>query len=97
MYPYNRHWPYLVAHCLLHRLIRITEAMKEPRKFPPVELMHGFHCGLLTGFGVMGYMTYGSNDQTVVIVTLPRDTFVKAVLPFLKPEEKRLEEHQFAS
>ncbi|KAJ9120617.1 hypothetical protein QFC22_002546 [Naganishia vaughanmartiniae] len=62
-------------------LIPITEAMKEPQKFPRV--LTGcmvFVAMLFTGFGVMGYMAYGSDIQTVVIVNLPQDDkFVQAV------------------
>lgn len=62
-------------------LIPITEAMKEPQKFPRV--LSGcmvFVATLFTGFGVMGYMAYGSDIQTVVIVNLPQDDkFVQAV------------------
>jgi amino acid permease len=49
-------------------LIPITEAMKEPQKFPHV--LSGcmvFVATLFTGFGVMGYMAYGSDIQTVVM------------------------------
>lgn len=64
-----------------YRLIPITEAMKEPQKFPRV--LTGcmvFVAMLFTGFGVMGYMAYGSDIQTVVIVNLPQDDkFVQAV------------------
>ena len=39
-----------------------------------------FVATLFTGFGVMGYMAYGSDIQTVVIVNLPQDDkFVQAV------------------
>lgn len=55
--------------------------MKEPQKFPRV--LSGCMVGvaaLFTGFGVMGYMAYGSDIQTVVIVNLPQDDkFVQAV------------------
>jgi proton-coupled amino acid transporter len=55
--------------------------MKEPQKFPHV--LSGcmvFVATLFTGFGVMGYMAYGSDIQTVVIVNLPQDDkFVQAV------------------
>lgn len=39
-----------------------------------------FVATLFTTFGVMGYMAYGSDIQTVVIVNLPQDDkFVQAV------------------
>ncbi|KAI5450432.1 hypothetical protein NCC49_003055 [Naganishia albida] len=62
-------------------LIPITEAMKEPQKFPRVlSWCMVFVATLFTGFGVMGYMAYGSDIQTVVIVNLPQDDkFVQAV------------------
>ncbi|KAJ9095765.1 hypothetical protein QFC19_007478 [Naganishia cerealis] len=61
--------------------ILVGQAMKEPQKFPRV--LTGcmvFVALLFTGFGVMGYMAYGSDIQTVVIVNLPQDDkFVQAV------------------
>ncbi|KAJ9105499.1 hypothetical protein QFC21_001870 [Naganishia friedmannii] len=59
----------------------LVGSMKEPQKFPRV--LTGcmlFVAMLFTGFGVMGYMAYGSDIQTVVIVNLPQDDkFVQAV------------------
>jgi proton-coupled amino acid transporter len=65
----------------MRSLIPITEAMKEPEKFPRVlSWCMLFVATLFTGFGVMGYMAYGSDIQTVVIVNLPQDDkFVQAV------------------
>ncbi|KAK4685254.1 solute carrier family 36 (proton-coupled amino acid transporter), partial [Tremellales sp. Uapishka_1] len=62
-------------------VIPITESMKEPRKFPMV--LSGVMAAvaiLFTGAGLMSYMAYGSEIQTVVIVNLPQDDkFVQAV------------------
>lgn len=62
-------------------IIPITEAMKEPEKFPKV--LSGVMVGvasLFALFGVMGYAAYGPDIQTVVIVNLPQDDkFVQAV------------------
>lgn len=55
--------------------------MREPHKFPKV--LSGVMvivAILFSSFGVMGYMAYGSDIQTVVIVNLPQDQkFVQVV------------------
>lgn len=62
-------------------VIPITESMREPHKFPKV--LSGVMlivAILFSSFGVMGYMAYGSDIQTVVIVNLPQDQkFVQVV------------------
>lgn len=67
--------------CSRSSIIPITEAMKEPEKFPRV--LSGVMVGvasLFALFGVMGYAAYGPDIQTVVIVNLPQDDkFVQAV------------------
>jgi proton-coupled amino acid transporter len=77
---------YLFASSILSllRIIPITEAMKEPHKFPKV--LTGVMIGVATlfaGFGVMGYAAYGSNIQTVVIVNLPQEQKFVQVVQFL--------------
>lgn len=67
-----------------HSIIPITEAMKEPHKFPKV--LTGVMIGvaaLFTTFGVLGYAAYGSDIQTVVIVNLPQDKKFVQVTQFL--------------
>jgi proton-coupled amino acid transporter len=55
--------------------------MKEPKKFPGV--LSGVMLVvaiLFGGAGAVGYMAYGSDIQTVVLVNLPQDDkFVQAV------------------
>jgi proton-coupled amino acid transporter len=55
--------------------------MKEPKKFPAV--LSGVMLVvaiLFGGAGAVGYMAYGSDIQTVVLVNLPQeDKFVQAV------------------
>lgn len=62
-------------------VIPVTEAMKEPTKFPKV--LSGVMVGvmiLFAGAGVLAYAAYGSDIQTVVIVNLPQDSrFVNVV------------------
>lgn len=55
--------------------------MRQPQKFPPVLSGVMFVVAVLfAGFGVLGYATYGSDIQTVVLVNLPQeDKFVQAV------------------
>lgn len=65
-------------------IIPITEAMKEPHRFP--KALTGVMIGvatLFTGFGVMGYAAYGPDIQTVVIVNLPQDDKFVQVVQFL--------------
>lgn len=65
----------------LTRIIPITESMREPHKFP--RALSGVMVAvsiLFAGAGAMGYMSYGSKIQTVVLVNLPQDDkFVQAV------------------
>jgi proton-coupled amino acid transporter len=55
--------------------------MREPHKFPKVlSGVMAVVAVLFASFGVMGYMAYGSDIQTVVIVNLPQDQkFVQVV------------------
>lgn len=55
--------------------------MKEPKKFPGVlSAVMLVVAVLFGGAGAVGYMAYGSDIQTVVLVNLPQDDkFVQAV------------------
>ncbi|GAA5935953.1 uncharacterized protein JCM15063_001858 [Sporobolomyces koalae] len=61
-------------------VIPITESMKDPHKFPKV--LSGVMVGIMflfAGAGVLSYLTYGKDIQTVVFVNLPQDDkFVNA-------------------
>jgi proton-coupled amino acid transporter len=77
-----------LSKCITNRLpsslIPITEAMKEPHKFPKVLTFVMVGVALLfAGFGIMGYSAYGSDIQTVVIVNLPQDKKFVQVVQFL--------------
>ncbi|KZS92496.1 hypothetical protein SISNIDRAFT_412510 [Sistotremastrum niveocremeum HHB9708] len=62
-------------------VIPITDAMKEPRKFP--KALSGvmiFLMFLFAGAGALSYLTFGSKVQAVVLVNLPQDSrFVQSV------------------
>ncbi|PVG04470.1 hypothetical protein CPB86DRAFT_748063 [Serendipita vermifera] len=62
-------------------VIPITDAMREPHKFPAVLTgVMFFLIFLFGGAGVLSYAAYGSDIQTVVIKNLPQDhKFVQAV------------------
>jgi len=65
-------------------VIPITDAMKEPRKFPAV--LTGVMlvlAVLFAGGGVMSYLTFGENVQTVVIVNLDAENKLVQVVQFL--------------
>ncbi|TFY57488.1 hypothetical protein EVJ58_g6989 [Rhodofomes roseus] len=79
-------WPLLIGTAVfsfegIGLVIPITDAMKEPRKFPKV--LTGvmlFLMVLFCGGGVMSYLTFGSDVQTVVIVNLDATSkFTQAV------------------
>ncbi|KAI0784285.1 transmembrane amino acid transporter protein-domain-containing protein [Abortiporus biennis] len=79
-------WPLLIGTAVfsfegIGLVIPITDAMKEPRKFPAV--LSGvmiFLMFLFCGGGVMSYLTFGSDVQTVVIVNLDTSSkFTQAV------------------
>jgi len=79
-------WPLLIGTAVfsfegIGLVIPITDAMKEPRKFPAV--LSGvmiFLMFLFCGGGVMSYLTFGSEVQTVVIVNLDTtNKFTQAV------------------
>lgn len=82
-------WPLLIGTAVfsfegIGLVIPITDAMKEPRKFPAV--LTGvmlFLMVLFCGGGVMSYLTFGANVQTVVIVNLDTTSkFTQAVQLF---------------
>ncbi|GAA5956652.1 hypothetical protein JCM21900_002327 [Sporobolomyces salmonicolor] len=65
-------------------IIPITESMKHPHKFPKV--LTGVMVGvmiLFAGAGVLAYLTYGSDIQTVVFVNLPQDDKLVNAAQFL--------------
>ncbi|TFK69689.1 hypothetical protein BDN72DRAFT_870584 [Pluteus cervinus] len=52
-------------------VIPITDAMREPKKFPKVLTgVMVFLCVLFGGAGILGYLTFGKDVQTVVLVNL---------------------------
>ncbi len=56
---------------LIAQVIPITDAMKEPKKFPAV--ISAVMAGLLVlfgGAGALAYLTFGSDIKTVVLVNL---------------------------
>ncbi|GAA6014180.1 hypothetical protein JCM11491_004130 [Sporobolomyces phaffii] len=61
-------------------VIPITESMKDPHKFPKV--LSGVMVGIMflfAGAGILSYLAYGKDIQTVVFVNLPQDDkFVNA-------------------
>ncbi|CCL98797.1 uncharacterized protein FIBRA_00802 [Fibroporia radiculosa] len=71
-----KEWPLLIGTAVfsfegIGLVIPITDAMREPRKFPKV--LTGvmlFLMVLFCGGGVMSYLTFGADVQTVVIVNL---------------------------
>jgi len=65
-------------------VIPITDAMREPRKFPAV--LSGvmiFLMFLFGGAGVLSYAAYGAEVQTVILVNLPTDQKFVQVVQFL--------------
>ncbi|KAL4260108.1 amino acid/polyamine transporter 2 family protein [Pleurotus pulmonarius] len=65
-------------------VIPITDAMREPHKFPKV--LTGVMIGLIFlfgGAGVLAYMTFGSEIQTVVLVNLDADSKMVQSVQFL--------------
>jgi len=65
-------------------IIPITDAMKEPKKFPKV--LTGvmlFLIVLFGGAGVLSYLTFGDKIQTVVLVNLDSESKVLQVVQFL--------------
>ncbi|KZT73071.1 hypothetical protein DAEQUDRAFT_808609 [Daedalea quercina L-15889] len=82
-------WPLLIGTAVfsfegIGLIIPITDAMKEPRKFPKV--LTGvmlFLMVLFCGGGVMSYLTFGSDVQTVVIVNLDTTSKFTQVVQFL--------------
>ncbi|KZV65557.1 hypothetical protein PENSPDRAFT_655685 [Peniophora sp. CONT] len=65
-------------------VIPITDAMKEPRKFPAV--LSGVMIGLLFlfgGAGALAYLTFGSDIKTVVLVNLNTASPVTQAVQFL--------------
>ncbi|KAI0649467.1 transmembrane amino acid transporter protein-domain-containing protein [Trametes meyenii] len=82
-------WPLLIGTAVfsfegIGLVIPITDAMKEPRKFPKV--LTGvmlFLMVLFCGGGVMSYLTFGANVQTVVIVNLDTTSKFTQAVQFL--------------
>ncbi|KAH9944868.1 transmembrane amino acid transporter protein-domain-containing protein [Amylocystis lapponica] len=82
-------WPLLIGTAVfsfegIGLVIPITDAMKEPRKFPAV--LTGvmlFLMVLFCGGGVMSYLTFGANVQTVVIVNLDTSSKLTQTVQFM--------------
>jgi len=82
-------WPLLIGTAVfsfegIGLVIPITDAMKEPRKFPAV--LSGvmiFLMFLFCGAGVMSYLTFGADVQTVVIVNLDTTSKFTQAVQFL--------------
>ncbi|KAJ7649790.1 vacuolar amino acid transporter 4 [Roridomyces roridus] len=65
-------------------VIPITDAMKEPRKFPKV--LTGVMLGVLVlfgGAGALAYLTFGSDIQTVVLVNLDAESKMVQSVQFI--------------
>ncbi|KAL1940248.1 hypothetical protein VTO73DRAFT_9200 [Trametes versicolor] len=85
----SKDWPLLIGTAVfsfegIGLVIPITDAMKEPRKFPKV--LTGvmlFLMVLFCGGGVMSYLTFGANVQTVVIVNLDTTSKFTQAVQFL--------------
>ncbi|KAI0091043.1 transmembrane amino acid transporter protein-domain-containing protein [Irpex rosettiformis] len=82
-------WPLLIGTAVfsfegIGLIIPITDAMKEPRRFPAV--LSGvmlFLMVLFCGAGVMSYLTFGADVQTVVIVNLDTSSKFTQAVQFL--------------
>ncbi|KAI0696288.1 transmembrane amino acid transporter protein-domain-containing protein [Cerioporus squamosus] len=82
-------WPLLIGTAVfsfegIGLVIPITDAMKEPRKFPAV--LTGvmlFLMVLFGGGGAMSYLTFGADVQTVVIVNLDTTSKLTQTVQFL--------------
>ncbi|TCD64918.1 neutral amino acid transporter [Steccherinum ochraceum] len=82
-------WPLLIGTAVfsfegIGLVIPITDAMREPRKFPAV--LSGvmlFLMVLFCGAGVMSYLTFGADVQTVVIVNLDTTSSFTQAVQFL--------------
>ncbi|OSC98291.1 hypothetical protein PYCCODRAFT_1471204 [Trametes coccinea BRFM310] len=82
-------WPLLIGTAVfsfegIGLVIPITDAMKEPRKFPKV--LTGvmlFLMVLFCGGGVMSYLTFGADVKTVVIVNLDTTSKFTQAVQFL--------------
>ncbi|KAL6302481.1 transmembrane amino acid transporter protein-domain-containing protein [Sparassis latifolia] len=82
-------WPLLIGTAVfsfegIGLVIPITDAMREPRKFPAV--LTGvmlFLMVMFCGAGVMSYLTFGADVQTVVIVNLDASSKLTQAVQFL--------------
>ncbi|KAI0635584.1 transmembrane amino acid transporter protein-domain-containing protein [Trametes polyzona] len=85
----SKDWPLLIGTAVfsfegIGLVIPITDAMKEPRKFPKV--LTGvmlFLMVLFCGGGVMSYLTFGADVKTVVIVNLDTTSKFTQAVQFL--------------
>lgn len=65
-------------------VIPITEAMKEPQKFPKVLTLTMIGIALVfASVGAFAYMAYGSNVQTVVLLNLPAGVIMTPIVQIL--------------
>ncbi|KAI0925876.1 hypothetical protein AcV5_008488 [Taiwanofungus camphoratus] len=84
-----RDWPLLIGTAVfsfegIGLVIPITDAMREPRKFPAV--LTGVMLLLMVmfcGAGAMSYLTFGADVQTVVIVNLDTTSKLTQAVQFL--------------
>ncbi|CAL1716897.1 unnamed protein product [Somion occarium] len=85
----SKEWPLLIGTAVfsfegIGLVIPITDAMKEPRKFPAVlSAVMLFLMVLFCGAGVMSYLTFGADVQTVVIVNLDTTSKFTQAVQFL--------------
>ncbi|KAI0749738.1 transmembrane amino acid transporter protein-domain-containing protein [Daedaleopsis nitida] len=85
----SKDWPLLIGTAVfsfegIGLVIPITDAMKEPRKFPKVlTAVMLFLMVLFCGGGVMSYLTFGADVQTVVIVNLDTTSKLTQAVQFL--------------
>ncbi|OCH95337.1 hypothetical protein OBBRIDRAFT_745472 [Obba rivulosa] len=85
----SKDWPLLIGTAVfsfegIGLVIPITDAMREPRKFPAV--LSGVMLLLMVmfcGAGVMSYLTFGADVKTVVIVNLDMTSKFTQVVQFL--------------
>ncbi|KAJ3489480.1 hypothetical protein NLI96_g2098 [Meripilus lineatus] len=85
----SKDWPLLIGTAVfsfegIGLVIPITDAMREPRRFPAV--LSGvmfFLMFLFCGAGVMSYLTFGADVQTVVIVNLDTSSKLTQAVQFL--------------
>lgn len=67
-------------------IIPIQEAMRKPEDFPKVLFAVVAACVVLfIGIGALGYVTYGDDVKTVIILSLPQDSFYVILIQLFYP------------